>query len=215
MKKPIPLNQGCMNPIQIILPEGTILSPSIHAAVVGGNVLTSQRVTDVILTAFKAVACSQGCMNNLTFGNHEMGYYETIAGGAGAGPKWNGAHAVQVHMTNTRITDVEILERRYPVMLNEFSIRRGSGGKGKFKGGDGVIREIEFLLDDFSVGILSERRAFAPKGLEKGGDGERGKNLLIRKDGRIINLGPKNEAKVNRGDKIRILTPSGGGYGEE
>jgi 5-oxoprolinase (ATP-hydrolysing) len=112
--------------------------------VVGGNVLTSQRVTDVILLAFQACSASQGCMNNLTFGDQTMGYYETIAGGAGAGPSWNGCHAVHTHMTNTRITDVEILERRYPIIVREFSIRKGSGGNGKYHGGDGVVRELEF-----------------------------------------------------------------------
>jgi len=213
VKRDIPLNQGCLNPIKVIIPDGTILSPSDTAAVVGGNVLTSQRVTDVILTAFKASACSQGCMNNFTFGDETLGYYETIAGGAGAGPTWHGAHATQVHMTNTRITDAEILERRYPVLLREFSIRRGSGGRGKFNGGDGAIREVEVLKDNFTLGILSERRTYAPKGLNGGHPGEKGRNLLIKADGRIINLTGKNSIKVNKGDKIRIITPSGGGYG--
>lgn len=121
-----------------------MLKPSATAAVVGGNVLTSQRVTDVVLRAFRACAASQGCMNNLTFGDATMGYYETIAGGAGAGPTWTGCSAVHTHMTNTRITDPEILERRYPVVLRQFSIRKGSGGKGSFNGGDGVVRELEF-----------------------------------------------------------------------
>lgn len=140
----IPLNQGCLTPIDIRIPPGTFLNPSATAAVVGGNVLTSQRVTDVVLKAFKACAASQGCMNNLTFGDATMGYYETIAGGAGAGPTWTGCSAVHTHMTNTRITDPEILEKRYPVILRQFSIRRGSGGAGKFFGGDGVVRELEF-----------------------------------------------------------------------
>ena len=130
----IPLNQGCLKPIEIIIPEGSFLSPSETAAVVGGNVLTSQRVTDVCLAAFEACANSQGCMNNLTFGDETFGYYETIAGGAGAGPAWDGASGVQCHMTNTRITDPEILERRYPVVLRRFSLRRGSGGAGEHAG---------------------------------------------------------------------------------
>jgi len=212
VKQDIPLNQGCLNPIEVYIPNGTFLSPSETAAVVGGNVLTSQRVTDVILYAFQACANGQGCMNNFTFGDETMGYYETIAGGAGAGPKFHGAHATQIHMTNTRITDAEILERRYPVLLREFSIRTNSGGKGKFNGGDGVIREVEFLRNDFSVGILSERRSFAPNGLKGGYAAERGKNLLFKKDGRIINLGPKNSVQVEIGDRIRILTPGGGGF---
>jgi 5-oxoprolinase (ATP-hydrolysing) len=140
----IPLNQGCLAPIEIRIPANSLLKPSPHAAVVGGNVLTSQRVTDVILRAFNACAASQGCMNNLTFGDARMGYYETIAGGAGAGPTWHGCSAVHTHMTNTRITDVEILERRYPVIVRQFSVRKGSGGAGRHHGGDGVIRELEF-----------------------------------------------------------------------
>lgn len=164
----IPLNQGCLNPIEIIVPKDCFLNPSATAAVVGGNVLTSQRITDLVLKAFSACAASQGCMNNLTFGDENFGYYETIAGGHGAGPGWNGQDGVHTHMTNTRITDPEILELRYPVALRKFIIRDGSGGKGKFKGGDGLIREIEFLKDDIEVGVLSERRAVAPYGLKGG-----------------------------------------------
>eukprot|EP01119_Soliformovum_irregulare_P023980 TRINITY_DN8499_c0_g1_i3.p1 TRINITY_DN8499_c0_g1~~TRINITY_DN8499_c0_g1_i3.p1 ORF type:complete len:1241 (-),score=304.27 TRINITY_DN8499_c0_g1_i3:47-3769(-) len=213
VKKSIPLNQGCLNPITVLIPEGTFLCPHPTAAVVGGNVLTSQRVTDVILSALRASAQSQGCMNNFTFGDETIGYYETIAGGAGAGPTWDGAHATQVHMTNTRITDAEILERRYPVLLREFAVRRGSGGVGRHCGGDGAIREVEFLKNNFSLGILSERRVFAPRGMDGGADAQKGKNILIRADGRMINLGSKNSVKVHRGDRIRILTPGGGGCG--
>ena len=141
----IPLNQGCLQPITISLPSQSLLHPSSTAAVVGGNVLTSQRVTDVILRAFEACAASQGCMNNLTFGDGSMGYYETIAGGSGAGPTYDGVSGVHTHMTNTRITDPEILERRYPVVLRQFGLREGSGGLGLHRGGDGVIRELEFM----------------------------------------------------------------------
>ena len=141
----IPLNEGCLKPIRIVVPEGTFLSPSESAAVVGGNVLTSQRVTDVCLSAFGACADSQGCMNNLTFGDETFGYYETIGGGAGAGPDWNGASGTQCHMTNTRITDPEILERRYPVALRRFGIRRGSGGAGAAARPATARRVIEFL----------------------------------------------------------------------
>ena len=164
VKQEIPLNQGCLKPVTISVPDGCFLSPSEDAAVVGGNVLTSQRVTDVCLAAFGACANAQGCMNNLTFGDDNFGYYETIGGGAGAGPDFDGASAVQCHMTNTRITDPEILERRYPVILREFSIRNGSGGQGNTKGGDGIVRKIEFLKN-ITVSVLSERRVFAPKGL--------------------------------------------------
>lgn len=210
----LPLNQGCLTPIEVIFPkDGSILNPSSSAAVVGGNVLTSQRITDVILKAFSASAASQGCMNNLSFGSATLGgYYETIAGGAGAGPTWNGRSGVHTHMTNTRITDPEILEKRYPVLLRAFHLREGSGGRGKFRGGDGVVRELEFL-EEMTVSILSERRAFRPYGLVGGGDGERGVNLLTRKDGRVLNLGGKNTVDVLPHEVLTIYTPGGGGYG--
>jgi 5-oxoprolinase (ATP-hydrolysing) len=179
-----------------VVPQNCFLNPSRGAAVVGGNVLTSQRVTDVILKAFSACAASQGCMNNFTFGNNDFGYYETIAGGAGAGPTWHGKSGVQTHMTNTRITDPEILEMRYPVVLREFNYREFSGGDGKYCGGNGVIREVEFLKDDITVGLLSERRATNPYGLKGGFDGLRGKNLLIHPDGRTISYGAKNTSLV-------------------
>ncbi|CAG9316615.1 unnamed protein product [Blepharisma stoltei] len=210
----IPLNQGCLDPITITIPPNSILYPSEDAAVVGGNVLTSQRITDVILKAFEACAASQGCMNNFTFGNSKFGYYETICGGSGAGFGWDGASGVQTHMTNTRITDVEIMERRYPVLIKQFSIRNGSGGAGKWRGGDGVVREFQFL-EELQVSILSERRAMRPFGLKGGKDAQPGLNLLIRNDGVTINLGSKNTCKVNPGDIVRICTPGGGGFGEE
>jgi len=210
----IPLNQGCLNPIEIIVPENTFLNPSAKAAVVGGNVLTSQRITDVVLKAFEACAASQGCMNNLTFGDGQFGYYETIAGGAGAGPTWHGKSGVHTHMTNTRITDPEVLEQRYPVLLRQFRLREGSGGEGAFRGGDGVVREIEFLKDNVTIGILSERRAFQPYGMAGGANGARGKNTIIMPDGRQINFGGKNSITVTEaGTRVRILTPGGGGYG--
>jgi 5-oxoprolinase (ATP-hydrolysing) len=208
----IPLNQGCLRSVKIILPEGSILSPSEDAAVVAGNVLTSQRITDVIFKAFKACAASQGCMNNLTFGNQSFAYYETIGGGAGAGPGWHGQSGVHTHMSNTRITDPEILEKRYPVLLREFSIRKGSGGAGHYRGGDGLIREIEFL-ESLHVAILSERRVIAPYGLEGGEAGAVGKNQLIKRAGKTTDLGGKNQFEAEPGDCIRILTPGGGGYG--
>ena len=207
----IPLNQGCLAPVEIIIPPNSILSPSPTAAVVGGNVLTSQRITDVVLRAFKACAASQGCMNNLTFGNARMGYYETIAGGAGAGPSWHGCSGVHTHMTNTRITDPEILERRYPVVLRRFGLRSGSGGTGEFVGGEGTVRVLEFT-EALTVSILSERRAFEPYGMRGGGPGARGLNLLHRA-GRVISLGGKNTVDVMPGDKVEIRSPGGGGFG--
>ena len=212
IEKDLPLNHGCLVPVSIRIPEGCLLDPSPEAAVVGGNVLTSQRVVDAVLKAFGAAAASQGCMNNFTFGNDRFGYYETIGGGAGAGPGWHGQSGVHTHMTNTRITDPEILERRYPVLLREFSIRKDSGGEGTYRGGDGLVREVEFL-ETLSAAILSERRVFAPYGLEGGGPGAKGLNLLIRKNGRTVNLGAKNEAVAEPGDRFRIMTPGGGGFG--
>lgn len=227
----IPLNQGCLRPIIIKIPKGSILSPTKGAAVVGGNVLTSQRVTDVILKTFKVMADSQGDCNNFTFGTggwnvatgtvaRGFGYYETICGGHGAGapswrgPGWDGTDAVHTNMTNTRMTDVEIFERRYPVLLTNFSVRRGSGGKGKFNGGNGVIRDIMFR-SHVQASILSERRAIAPHGLEGGSDGTRGLNLWIRhKDQSVINIGSKSTVSVEPNDRIIIMTPGGGGWGK-
>lgn len=214
IEKDLPLNDGCLIPITIRIPPGSLLDPSIEAAVVGGNVLTSQRVVDVILKAFGVAAASQGCMNNFTFGNDRFGYYETIGGGAGAGPTWHGQTGVHTHMTNTRITDPEILERRYPLLLNEFAIRQGSGGDGRHRGGDGLVREVKFL-EPLNMAILSERRVFAPYGLEGGEPGKRGENIFIRGDGRKLYLGSKNEILARPGDRFRILTPGGGGFGKK
>ena len=214
IRKDLPLNYGCLIPITMYVEPGSLLDPSADAAVVGGNVLTSQRVVDVILKAFGVAAASQGCMNNFTFGNERFGYYETIGGGAGAGPGWHGQSGVHTHMTNTRITDPEILERRYPILLREFSIRPNSGGEGRYRGGDGLVREVEFL-EPLNVAILSERRVYAPYGLEGGQPGERGLNLFIRKDGCPLNMGSKNEIRAEAGDRFRIQTPGGGGFGEK
>mmetsp|Transcript_14115 Transcript_14115/g.30617 ORF Transcript_14115/g.30617 Transcript_14115/m.30617 type:complete len:1326 (+) Transcript_14115:84-4061(+) len=210
----IPLNQGCLAPITVRIPPGSLLNPSDTAAVVGGNVQTSQRVTDVVLRAFQAAAASQGCMNNFTFGDEGMGYYETIAGGAGAGPGWHGCSGVHTHMTNTRITDPEILERRYPVVLHRFELRPGSGGSGKWRGGDGVVREVE-ALRPLSAGILSERRAVRPFGLQGGGSGQPGLNLLVRSSGRVVNLGGKATVQLGAGDRLQIHTPGAGGFGAD
>ncbi|GFY81766.1 oxoprolinase 1 [Actinidia rufa] len=208
----IPLNQGCLAPVKIHIPNGSFLSPSDKAAVVGGNVLTSQRITDVVLTAFQACACSQGCMNNLTFGDDTFGYYETIGGGSGAGPTWDGTSGVQCHMTNTRMTDPEIFEQRYPVLLHRFGLRENSGGAGFHRGGDGLVREIEFRRP-VVASILSERRVHAPRGLKGGKDGVRGVNYLITKDKRRVHVGGKNTIEVQAGEILQILTPGGGGWG--
>jgi len=211
-KDDLPLNEGFLKAVKIIIPPFSILNPSVEAAVVGGNVLTSQRITDIVLYAFKAAANSQGCMNNFTFGSDTLGgYYETIAGGGGAGPTWHGESAVHSHMTNTRITDPEILEKRYPIQLEEFSIRKNSGGKGKYRGGDGIVRRIRFLAP-MTASILSERRAFAPNGLFGGGEAVRGKNIWTQsKTNRQISLGGKNTIFVEINDMLTIFTPGGGG----
>ncbi|XP_072007170.1 5-oxoprolinase [Engystomops pustulosus] len=209
----IPLNQGCLVPIQVIIPKGSILDPSPDAAVVGGNVLTSQRIVDVIFRAFQVCAASQGCMNNVTFGNQNIGYYETVAGGAGAGPHWDGRSGIHSHMTNTRITDPEILEKRYPVVLKRFQLRPGSGGSGKFCGGDGVIRELLFR-EKVILSVLTERRVFQPYGVQGGSPAAPGLNLLHRSEGKTINLGGKTSVSLDPGDVFTLHTPGGGGYGD-
>ncbi|KAG2383667.1 hypothetical protein C9374_004338 [Naegleria lovaniensis] len=216
VRQDIPLNQGCLEPITIKIEKHSLLDIGEDGivGVVAGNVLTSQRITDIILKAFSAAACSQGCMNNFTFGNQTFGYYETIAGGAGAGPYWNGCSGVHTHMTNTRITDVEILERRYPLVVKQFSLRPNTGGHGKFRGGDGVNREFEFL-EPLRVGILSERRVFSPSGLLGGENGAKGKNILVTKSGLVHNLGGKNSFDVQPHDHVLIQTPGGGGFGKQ
>ena len=211
----IPLNQGCILPVNAIIPEGCLLKPTKDAAVAAGNGLTNQRLVDVILKAFEVCAASNGCMANFTFGLGQkggFGYYETIAGGSGAGPTWVGEDGIHCHMTNTRITDAEVLERRYPVLLRQFALRKGSGGRGKNRGGDGVVREVEFLID-MHAGILSERRVFQPYGMAGGEPGERGLNLWFRKNGQVINIGGKASCYVKAGDRIRICTPGAGAYG--
>jgi 5-oxoprolinase (ATP-hydrolysing) len=216
----IPLNGGVLEPVQIVLPPCLLnptpaVDPAMSPAVVGGNVETSQRVVDTLLGALQAAAASQGTMNNLTFGDASFGYYETICGGSGATANANGADAVHTHMTNTRLTDPEVIERRYPVRVREFCIRRGSGGNGEHCGGDGVVRRLEFL-HPLTVSMLSERRAtFAPFGLDGGGDGAKGRNTLRRVDSaKIEDLGGKFAIEVRPGDVLTIETPGGGGVGE-
>jgi 5-oxoprolinase (ATP-hydrolysing) len=224
----IPLNSGVLEPVSITLPE-CLLNPPEHAnpadsaAMVGGNVETSQRVVDVLLGALHLAAASQGTMNNLTFGNKSFGYYETICGGSGATPDADGADAVHTHMTNTRLTDPEVIERRYPVRLHEFSIRRGSGGAGQHRGGDGITRKIEFLAP-IRVSLLTERRGpFPPFGLNGGAPGALGKNTkntlsTVSRDAKASersasDVGGKASFDVQPGDVLTIETPGGGGFG--
>ncbi|KAG8850911.1 hypothetical protein FRB96_009544 [Tulasnella sp. 330] len=242
----IPLNAGCLVPIEIKIPDESLLHPSDTAAVCAGNVLTSQRIVDVVLKAFHACAASQGCCNNLTFGQGGKDRDgSTIAGGSGAGPNFHGVSGVHTHITNTRIGDVEILERRYPVLIHSFGIREDDdakeSGNGKWKGGKGVVRDIEFL-EDIRVSILSERRAHAPYGLEGGGSGARGVNIWVKQprpsdlvppsapvsskspdsgegevkqqpQPRIVNIGGKATVLMGKGDRLIVHTPGGGGWG--
>ena len=205
--EPIPLNSGCLAPVTLRIPKGCLLHPAPERAVAGGNVETSQRVVDVLLGALGLAAASQGTMNNLTFGDDRFGYYETIAGGVGATPDRAGASGVHTHMTNTRITDPEVLEARFPVRLRTFQLREGSGGPGRNPGGDGVVRELE-LLRPLTVSILSERRRRPPFGLDGGKPGAAGRNLH---NGEPID--GKAHFRAEAGDRIRIETPGGGGYG--
>ena len=208
----IPLNEGCLKPLTLILPEGSMLRPRHPAAVVAGNVETSQAVVDALYGALGVLAASQGTMNNFTFGDDRRQYYETIAGGSGAGPGFDGASAVQTHMTNSRLTDVEVLEERFPVRVDEFSIRRGSGGDGAHRGGDGVIRRIRFL-EPMTAGILSNRRRVPPFGQQGGLPGQTGVNAVHRADGRLEPLGSTGQTEMQPGDVFVIETPGGGGFG--
>jgi 5-oxoprolinase (ATP-hydrolysing) len=208
----IPMNDGCLRPIKLVVPEGSMLNPKSPAAVVAGNVETSQVVTDALFAATGRLAPSQGTMNNFTFGNERHQYYETIAGGSGAGPDHDGTSAVQTHMTNSRLTDPEILETRLPVRLDRFAIRDGSGGEGMHRGGDGVIREVTFL-EPMRANILANRRRVAPRGITGGGDAQPGRNWVERTDGSVEILTATESVDVARGDRFVIETPGGGGYG--
>jgi len=209
----IPLNAGCLRPLEIVIPEGSLLNPVHPAAVVAGNVETSQYVVDALYGALGVLAGSQGTMNNLTFGNAGHQYYETICGGAGAGPAFDGASAVHTHMTNSRITDPEVLEWRFPVLLEEFAVRRGSGGAGRHRGGDGAVRRIRFL-EPMTAAILSSHRVRPPFGLHGGEPGATGRNTVTRADGRHESLSGCAQADMGPGDLLVIETPGGGGYGE-
>jgi len=208
----IPMNDGCLRPIELVVPEGSMLNPRYPAAVVAGNVETSQVVTDALFAATGRLAPSQGTMNNFTFGNEYYQYYETIAGGSGAGSDHDGTSAVQTHMTNSRLTDPEILETRLPVRLDQFAIRRGSGGEGAHRGGDGVIRAVTFL-ELMLANILANRRRVAPRGIKGGEDAKPGRNWVERADGSSEMLTATDSAEVQPGDRFVIETPGGGGYG--
>ena len=210
----IPMNDGCLNPITLIVPDGSMLCPHRPAAVVAGNVETSQVVTDALFAATGKLAPSQGTMNNLTFGDAGRQYYETICGGSGAGPDHDGTDAVQTHMTNSRMTDPEILESRFPVRIERFAIRRGSGGTGRHRGGNGVIRELTFLAP-MQANILANRRAVPPSGIYGGSDALPGVNRVIRGDGTIEDLPACATVMMEAGDRFVIETPGGGGFGKE
>ncbi len=212
VNRDIPMNAGCLRPVRIVIPDGCMLKPRYPAAVVAGNVETSQHVTNALLGALGALANSQGTMNNLTFGNDTHQYYETICSGAPAGPGIRGADAVQVHMTNSRMTDPEVLEFRYPVVVEEFSIRRGSGGQGRWSAGDGTRRTIRFL-EPMDMAILSSSRQVAPNGLSGGGNGKTGETWIQRRDGRIDRLAGCDQRLVDAGDSVTVSTPTAGGYG--
>ena len=211
---PIPMNDGCLRPVELVVPEGSMLSPTYPAAVVAGNVETSQAVTDALFAATGRLAPSQGTMNNFTFGNAAHQYYETVAGGSGAGPDHDGTSAVQTHMTNSRLTDPEILETRHPVRLERFAVRRGSGGRGEHIGGDGVVRDLLFL-EPMRANILANRRRVPPSGIMGGGHAAPGRNWVERADGSVEMLGACGSAEMAAGDRFVIETPGGGGYGAQ
>lgn len=219
LNEPIPLNDGILEPVTLMIPEG-ILNPPFSddpfkcPAVVGGNIELSQRLTDTLLRAFGVAAASQGTMNNVLIGNERFSYYETIAGGCGAGDGFHGTSAVHHHMTNTRITDPEILEHRYPIRLDRFAIREGSGGKGRYAGGDGIVRAFTFL-EPVKLSVLTQRRKTGPYGLQGGRDGMPGQQYVIRKNGHTQHLSSTDGASLDAGERFIILTPGGGGFGKK
>ena len=215
----IPLNAGCLKPLNIVMPKGSMVNPVHPAAVVAGNVEVSQTITDCLYGALGQLAGSQGTMNNFTFGNEAgLNYYETICGGTGAGPTHHGQHAVHSHMTNTRLTDPDILEFRFPLTLESFGVRADSGGKGEYNGGYGIIRKIRFN-ETMTVSMLANRRKVAPFGLNGGEDGKPGRNYLVKdsesRKGEIVEIGHRGSIEVEPGDLFVIETPGGGGYGNK
>jgi 5-oxoprolinase (ATP-hydrolysing) len=217
IRHPLPLNEGLLRPVTLSIPRGILDpgfpdDPTMAPAVVAGNVETSQRLVDTLLKALGVAACSQGTMNNVLFGDERFCYYETIGGGCGAGPGFDGASAVHSHMTNTRLTDPEVIEHRYPVRIDTHAIRAGSGGAGRFKGGDGIVREITFLRP-MSLSIVSQHRTAGPYGLRGGLPGRAGAQRLIGRRGEVRRLGPVDGCEVEAGDRLILETPGGGGYG--
>jgi 5-oxoprolinase (ATP-hydrolysing) len=218
----IPLNAGCLKPLEIVIPEGSMLNPRYPSAVVAGNVETSSCITNALYGALGVMASSQGTMNNFTFGNARHQYYETISGGSGAGVEgvdagadvrgFDGTDVVQTHMTNSRLTDPEVLEFRYPVRLESYEIRPGSGGAGRWHGGNGGTRRVRFL-EAMTASILANNRSIAPFGMAGGQPGEAGRNWVERTDGRIEEMGHIGSVEMNPGDVYVIQTPGGGGYG--
>jgi 5-oxoprolinase (ATP-hydrolysing) len=208
----IPMNEGCLKPLKILIPEGSMLNPRHPAAVVAGNVETSQIITDTLYGALGVLAGAQGTMNNLTFGNDRYQYYETICGGSGAGPDFDGTDAVHTHMTNSRLTDPEVLEWRFPVLLESFEIRKGSGGGGRHRGGDGARRRLRFL-EPMTAAILSSHRKVAPFGVAGGRPAALGRNWVERADGTREDLTGTDKAEMGAGDVFVVETPGGGGYG--
>jgi 5-oxoprolinase (ATP-hydrolysing) len=213
IREDIPMNEGCLEPLRIRIPAACLLSPAYPAAVVAGNVETSQCVTDCLYGALGALAASQGTMNNFTFGNDRVQYYETVCGGAGAGPGFDGCDAVHTHMTNSRMTDVEVFEQNFPAVVESFSIRRKSGGPGRWRGGDGVVRRVRFT-EPVEASILSNHRRIAPFGLEGGLPARCGSNRIERADGSVEELGGTATVRLDEGDAFVIETPGGGGFGE-
>jgi 5-oxoprolinase (ATP-hydrolysing) len=209
----IPLNAGCLKPLQVIIPEGSMLNPNPPASVVAGNVETSTCITNALYGALGVMAAGQCTMNNFTFGNDEHQYYETISGGSGAGPGFDGTSAVQTHMTNSRLTDPEVLEFRFPVRLESYEIRKGSGGAGRWKGGDGGVRRVRFLAP-MTASILSNGRKVPAFGMAGGGPGALGINRVERADGSVQRLDHIGSAEMAPGDVFVIETPGGGGFGE-
>ncbi len=208
----IPLNAGCLKPLEIIVPEGCMLHPHYPAAVVAGNVETSQAIANALYGALGIMAAAQGTMNSFTFGNAQYQYYETICGGSGAGSTFAGTDAVQTHMTNSRLTDPEVLEWRFPILVEQFALRPGSGGSGHYSGGNGVIRRIRFR-EAMTAAILSGHRIVAPFGLAGGEPGAIGHNAVVRREGLVENLGGNAEVQMQSGDVFVIETPGGGGFG--
>jgi 5-oxoprolinase (ATP-hydrolysing) len=208
----IPLNEGCLKPLKLIVPEGSMINPAYPAAVIAGNTEVSQSIAETLYKALGVIAGSQGTMNNFVWGNEVYQNYETIACGSGAGPDFDGASGVHCHMTNTRATDPEVLEQRFPVVVEDFSIREGSGGAGRHHGGDGVVRRVRFL-EPMTATILSLHRRTSPAGMKGGEDGKSGRNAVQRADGTIEELSGNDQREMRPGDVFIIETPGGGGYG--